>query len=202
MYYVYRIVNEVDDKCYVGVTKFPIEKRLQQHFRDSKRFPNRSLYKAINTFGKEKFSIELLEECDAETKSKKEIFWIDKFNSYINGYNDTYGGSGKSQIDVAAVMKLWKDGMTIKEIAHQLSFSEDGIGVVVGHYTNREDRIAHSRRVVAKAVKKIALSGEVLKEYSSIAEAALDTADAVVTHIVAVCKHKRKSHAGFRWEYI
>lgn len=47
---IYKIINDINDKVYIGKTKLSIEKRFKQHYEDSKKRnkENRPLYKAIN----------------------------------------------------------------------------------------------------------------------------------------------------------
>lgn len=53
--------------------------------------------RAILKYGKEHFKIELIEECPIEWLDRREIFWIDYFDSFNNGYNLTAGGNNKSR---------------------------------------------------------------------------------------------------------
>jgi hypothetical protein len=48
--------------------------------------------KAIHKYGKENFTIEELEICDVKDLDAREIFYINFYNSYKNGYNSTLGG--------------------------------------------------------------------------------------------------------------
>jgi len=40
-----------------------------------------------------------LEECLPEESSDREVYWIEKLDTYHNGYNATYGGDGKNYIN-------------------------------------------------------------------------------------------------------
>ena len=95
MAYIYKIVNDINNKVYIGKTEFSIEKRFKEHCRDSKKeHQNRPLYNAMNKYGIEHFKIELIEECN--NPEEREIYWIQHFDSYKNGYNATLGGDGKN----------------------------------------------------------------------------------------------------------
>lgn len=102
MAYIYQIINKVNGKSYIGQTKYSIQERFKEHIKDSKRFfSNRPIYSAFNKYGIENFEIILLEE--TENPDEREIFYINKFKSYIgfensNGYNATLGGDGKKTI--------------------------------------------------------------------------------------------------------
>ena len=45
--------------------------------------------------GVENFTFEILEECPSEELDSKEAFWIDYFNSKVDGYNATVGNALK-----------------------------------------------------------------------------------------------------------
>jgi hypothetical protein len=91
MYKVYLIANIKNKKKYVGITKFSIEERFVQH---TKR--GFLLTEAIQKYGEQNFSIELVEEVEsAERAYELEIFYIQKYNTKVpNGYNLTDGGDG------------------------------------------------------------------------------------------------------------
>jgi group I intron endonuclease len=91
MYKIYLITNIENKKQYVGITKFSIEERFFQH---TKR--GFLLTEAIQKYGEQNFSIELVEEVEsAERAYELEIFYIQKYNTKVpNGYNLTDGGDG------------------------------------------------------------------------------------------------------------
>lgn len=97
MAYIYRIVNDINDKIYIGKTQFSIEKRFRQHCKDSQRqqCSKRPLYNAMKKYGIQHFSIELIEETN--NPEEREKFWIKQYNSYKNGYNATLGGGTNHQ---------------------------------------------------------------------------------------------------------
>ena len=126
---IYKIINDINDLVYVGQTKYSIDERLKQHWRESKRTrcENRPLYKAFNTLGFKHFSIVLLEQCDDNIANEREIYWINKFNSFIDGYNDTYGGKSRHQIDYQEVIDLYNKFTNIAMISRLLNKSVDEI---------------------------------------------------------------------------
>lgn len=82
MEYIYCIINNLNNKKYVGKTTSSIKERFQQHLQDAKRSKkkNRSLYSAI---GVENFTLKELEYVEDNTLLvEKEIYWIQKMNSY------------------------------------------------------------------------------------------------------------------------
>lgn len=91
VYKTYLITNIENKKQYVGITKFSIEERFLQH---TKR--GFILTEAIKKYGKEKFDIKLITECEsAENAYELEQYYIKEYNTKVpNGYNLTDGGDG------------------------------------------------------------------------------------------------------------
>ena len=96
---IYKITNLLNNKNYIGLSS-NIEKRWKEHLSDTyscedKHF-NNPLYKDIKEIGIQNFSFTILEECDQDSLSEKEKYYIKIYNTYIpNGYNRTLGGRGK-----------------------------------------------------------------------------------------------------------
>ena len=96
-YRIYKIVNDVNGKIYIGQTVGTLQKRLQSHIESSKKkeLSHIKFYRAINKYGAEHFKIEQIDSAtNQEELDKKERFWIEKFNSIETGYNTALGGEG------------------------------------------------------------------------------------------------------------
>lgn len=94
MGYIYKITNQINGKMYIGKTEKTIEERWKQHIKKAQQFTNRYLYDAMNHYGYDNFIIEVVEECDNKLLDEKEIYYINFFDTYNNGYNMTLGGDG------------------------------------------------------------------------------------------------------------
>jgi group I intron endonuclease len=91
MSYIYKITNKINNKSYIGRTEQKPEIRWWQHKNHSNRV-NMSLYYAMKKYGKNNFIFEIIEHC--ENGGEREMFWIDFFDTFKNGYNSTIGGDG------------------------------------------------------------------------------------------------------------
>lgn len=94
IYCIYRIVCFVTGKVYVGQT-LNHDRRRKTHFRDLKRglHDNPRLQSAYNKYGIEAFYFEVLEVDISPYKiSQRERYWIDHYDSFVNGYNCSSGG--------------------------------------------------------------------------------------------------------------
>ena len=93
---IYKIANKVNGKCYIGQS-INVKRRWREHLKAYKTPDyhgyNYPLYQAIRFYGLENFSFEVLEECQPEKLNEKEIYWIEVFKSYDDGYNQDRGGN-------------------------------------------------------------------------------------------------------------
>lgn len=95
---IYIIRNRVNSFVYIGLTKRTVWKRWQEHYRSAKRGTDRRLYRAMQKHGIENFYYDILYQNDTmsyENLHIAERLFVEQFNSYWFGYNDTLGGSGK-----------------------------------------------------------------------------------------------------------
>lgn len=90
---VYRIINKLNGKMYVGQTEKPIETRFREHLKPSNQ--SRKIKEAISEYGSSNFDIELLEQCETRDMAwNREQYWIKELNTLSpNGYNLASGGN-------------------------------------------------------------------------------------------------------------
>ena len=86
--YIYETTNNINGKKYIGKHK---SLRFDNNYLGS----GNNLRKAINKYGKENFSVRILEEIDTnqEDLDTKEVFWIEFYNAVKSKeyYNISYG---------------------------------------------------------------------------------------------------------------
>jgi len=80
---VYKITNTLTNECYIGSSR-DIDSRIESHKKNSS---NPRLKNDIFSIGVHLFTFEVLELCDIKDLRKKELIFIEKFNSINNGYN-------------------------------------------------------------------------------------------------------------------
>ncbi len=93
--FIYKVTNKVNNKVYIGQTRYTVEFRWKQHIHKQ---DNCHFHNAIKKWGIENFIVETLEKCDVDLLDSREIFYIAKYNSFKQGYNSTLGGGGKRLI--------------------------------------------------------------------------------------------------------
>lgn len=81
---IYKITNLTNGKSYIGQSVH-IERRWMEHCLPS---ANSAIAKAIQKYGKEQFSFQVIEECPQEQLDEKEEYYISHYNTVVpNGYN-------------------------------------------------------------------------------------------------------------------
>lgn len=210
--FIYKIVNNINQKVYIGKTTKSIEERWQEHQSDAfrQRNENRPLYKAIKKYGIENFSIELIEECDISDLSNREIYWIEEYHSFSNGYNATLGGDGKILFDYELICDLLNQKYTTQEICNILGCCSDTVRNIA-KANNISLNVINYFNLNKKIVEQYSKDGVYLQNFESYADAARwlqeqgivkKDLNGVRSHIGEVCNGKRKTAYGYIWKNI
>lgn len=107
---IYIIKNSINNKVYIGQS-VNIEARWLAHKYSATNVKSNDhhtqIHKAMYNLGVDNFFYEVLELCEIDELNVKEIFYIEKFNSYRQGYNMTLGGeSNKYESNGRAILTL------------------------------------------------------------------------------------------------
>lgn len=104
---IYKITNIYTKESYIGKSN-DIQRRWNEHRSPNewKRNPNQRLYQDMKELGSDAFSFEILEECSRKELNKKEKEWVDFYDTFVHGYNNTRGGDGHSPDDAHPNHKL------------------------------------------------------------------------------------------------
>lgn len=92
---VYKIINIVNLKTYIGITSKSLAHRWRTHLNSRNVKSNRPLYNSMRKYGVNNFKIELICECSSkEEMFQKEMYYISLYKSNISqfGYNISSGG--------------------------------------------------------------------------------------------------------------
>jgi len=152
---------------YVGLTKFDLDRRLQEHVALGRHEGNKLLSDAIIEYGKRNFTIEVIEEVDESESRLKEDYYIRKYKSnHIDGggynmrydtcnYEKHYHGANQEQIQENIKNgKPWNYGVGFssqsKEKMRKTKKHRYSLGLYKKFNTNHsqetKDKIAESKR--------------------------------------------------------
>ena len=127
---IYIIKNKCNSKVYIGQTIQDVAERFRQHLKPSviKQRGTYKIYNAIKKYGKENFYYEILEgNIDSNLLNDREMYYIELFDSYENGYNSTRGGDSKvisSIEDINTLITMLDNGCTNQEMADYFDVSK------------------------------------------------------------------------------
>lgn len=204
MAYIYKITNHVNGKCYIGKTEREIALRFKEHLAESKasRAKDRPLYRAINKYGIENFTISLIEETD--DPETREVFWIAHYNTYSgSGYNATIGGEGSKYLDYDLMLKYYLDNKDIKpvsQMAKEINVDYKNYCLFIKSKNLKINKTSYYRKAVILL--------ETGQRFDSITDAAKyvislglskSRVNAVVDKISLNCRKLRKSAFTFTW---
>lgn len=121
---------------------------------------NKHLYSAFRKYGMENFEFDIIDICSKNETYSKEKFYIKKYNSFKNGYNETFGGEDgqvSKMNDVAdEIINLLKNSnISSKDIAFKYNLSPKNICDINKGITCHREEICYPIRKKNKKVKNI-----------------------------------------------
>ena len=140
MAFIYKIENINNNKCYIGWTSKSVDFRWSEHKSDAIKIrDNRKFYNAIRKYGVDSWNVTTLCEVNSnEIALKKEIKYIQLYDSYRNGYNATLGGDGNNGIIMSEESNI-KRSEKLKGIKKPKGFNVGRI-----HSDETKDKISKS----------------------------------------------------------
>lgn len=146
---IYKITNELNNKCYIGQS-IDIEARWLQHIHEGKRGTNKGkLYPAMYHDGIENFIFEIIEECPLEQEKldERERHWIEYYNSYEEGYNSTRGGQNENSwiYNPELIRQLWDEGYCTSQIVKIVGCGHTTVQNRLKGYKDYNNKTSHQR---------------------------------------------------------
>ena len=206
---IYKIENLINGKVYIGQS-VDIQYRFKNHksesFNPKSNAYDTAIHRAIRKYGVDNFSFDIVEECDQDKLREREIYWIDYYNSFGDGYNLTSGGEGVPTVNIKQTQKLWDDGLAIKEIAQHLNCQQHTVIRILESYEKYNNKESYrrgrenARKKMNKPIMQYDLLGSFIRKYKSIAEASIST-NIKRGNISAVLIGLRLYAGGYQWTY-
>lgn len=151
---IYKITNNINGHAYIGQS-IDIDRRFRGHKNYPMEASNYPLYCAFKKYGIDNFSFEVVEECLVSELDEKEIYYINKYDTYNTGYNQTTGGQTGNSNNCIKISKediqiiydlLLHSTMTQREIAKQFNVGEDTISEINQGKTRICDTLSYPLR--------------------------------------------------------
>ena len=96
-YLIYKVTNKTNSKSYIGLTSRDFDTRRYEHIQESKNNSVFKFHQALRKYSDDGFTWEIIES-DLESiklANDREVYYIELFDTYTNGYNMTKGGGGR-----------------------------------------------------------------------------------------------------------
>ena len=228
--YIYCMINNVNDKKYIGLTTQTIERRFMEHIWESRNPEARShLNCAIRKYGESNFDFYEVEriydnslDSLKERLKEREIYYISEYGTFgENGYNCTPGGD-YTHIIPRPIFEVDGDGFIIKQFSSMREAAEF-YNIDQGNIYNALNSIAHCSNLkfwyyvddvdgeigdnigeqkchYFKRVYQFTLDGELVNSFNSLAEASRETG-IQVQHIWNTCNGRIHKTGNFTWSY-
>ena len=126
-YYIYKATNLINGMSYIGQT-VDFHKRVWQHLR-CRASEDCVFHDAIKEYGRDNFDFKIIDTTDSEKEAiRLERYYIEKHDTYHNGYNMNKGGVGGH--NSSAVVCLELDGTYV------CRYDSAGDAEKIGGYNN------------------------------------------------------------------
>lgn len=202
-YCVYKHINKINGKIYIGITSKPINERWKNGYGYQRGTHFRN---AIDKYGWNNFDHEIILDNLSEDQAKSKEIELIKFynsNNRIYGYNTTNGGDGVSGLKHSSETK--KKLSEIQKGIRKSPKTEFKKGIIPWNkglkFTEQHKKAlseAHKGKISPRRKKVICVETGVI--YDSVTLAAKSVND-YSSHISKVCKGIHNTCKGLHWQY-
>ena len=186
---IYQIRNLVSGKIYIGQSK-NIYARWYEHKRELNKNEHHSRYlqRSWNKNGQDNFEFLIVEICDIEELNEKEIYWIEKNDSFKSGYNSNIGGCGS------------RGYIPTEETRKKISKSHKALNKKLTQ--EQKQKLFNAIHTNLKEILQFDLKGNFIKEWSCELEIVKDC-NISSRGIGGCCRREklRRTANGFIWIY-
>lgn len=174
--FIYVIRNTINNKVYIGQTRTSVNQRWSEHLRHA-RYGDQLINRAMRKYGVDKFYIETLEICEVSELDKREMYYIDLYDSTdkSKGYNVSIGGNTprfkRKVLSINELVNLYvNEKFTLEDIARKYNVSR----YIISTELKNAGITLRDRHDSAEKVSKVSkeLISESIKNTNSLRQAA------------------------------
>lgn len=207
---IYYIKNKKSGRMYIGQTVQSLEERVKQHLRG-----NTEIDVEMRSLGIQNFEYKIIENCSSEDLDTKEIYYIAKYDTYFNGYNNQLGGrrTGKNKYDtiITNIRNDYINGMPMVDINIKYKIKNESIRYFVKDL-DRQTEIAHTSKAKAligytKEWKRVGIFSSIKEALNYVNNIRYKNDEPLVDErnfyrtIKTACT-KNGIASGYRWQYL
>jgi len=209
---VYKATNRLTNEVYIGATTKEIETRKNDHINKSNNRSGHKFHHAISTYGPDAFDwVQVDTATSLEELAKKEVRYIQDYNSTQDGYNCDKGGGFKKPVYQyyldGYLKKVFSDlttaGNSINKSKQAISRACTSVSHTLAGYLwsyDFQEPFKPEKDNRKKEVSQYDLEGNLLAKYISASEASRKTG-VPKSCITKCCRGERKSSRNFIWKY-
>lgn len=145
---IYMVINLINNKKYIGQSINIKQRFLSNHQYDFKNPKNSSynskFYQALRKYGWENFAVIVLNICKKEQLNEQEIYYIQKYDTFKNGYNSTLGGQNwtpnihSTEVEQKRKNTREKNNSLKSENHPRAKLTNEEVRIIRGRYINGE----------------------------------------------------------------
>lgn len=197
---IYRIINLVNNKSYVGSAAKSFKRRLWEHCSDLRRnnHCNNYLQKAFNKYREENFVFTIIEYCPPEQCVEREQYWLDYYQPFsTKGYNickiaGTTLGYRHNEVTIKKMKEIGKSKPINPKAIRAMQLSNKG--------KKNPKSAKRASETFSIPVIQLDLEGNFIKEWKSATEATKSFGLSKTDSNISACtRGKCKSARGYLW---
>jgi len=212
---IYKITNKINGKMYIGAST-RLNERKTEHFKPYRinslkdKIP---LYEAMDKYGREIFSFEVIERTTADKLDEREEHYIKEFNAVEKGYNVVETAHNMHDEDYTKEVhgsffsewnkKQWEDEDYRNRMSEQSSQVQKDRLKDPEYLAEKSAQLRKYTDSIKKTVGQYDKEGNLIAEYEGVREAerTLGLANDSVGKICRGVKG-RKTAGGYVWKYL
>ncbi len=208
-YIIYKAENYITKKCYIGVTS-NLNSRIKNHHSNFIGNSGEKLHSMFLEFDFKNINFKVIDSAeDFTVLAEKERYYIEKYDSFKNGYNSDKGGGFKKPIyqfnlsgDLISTFQDLESAANAVN-AYSSSISHSCLGdtkTCKGFYWSYSSTFQEVYDYRKKSVNQFDLESNLLNTYESISEAS-KVSGVNKSSIAKCCRGERKKAGDFIWKF-